>query len=146
MRFPVSYQSRPARLTSEEDVLAAAVTGDLVGLDVHKASITVPVAGAYGEPEDHGSIANDPQSSGGWCSASATAVTGWRWPTRRGPTGYPRHRQLSAMGIACTVVAPSLIPVRPGDRIKTDRRDAAKPARLLRSGDLVAVWVPRRGG
>jgi transposase len=63
-----------------------------------------------------------------------------------GPTGYALHRQLSAMGIDCIVVAPSLIPVRPGDRIKTDRRDAAKLARLLRSADLVAVWVPDEAG
>jgi transposase len=48
--------------------------------------------------------------------------------------------------IECVVVAPSLIPVRPGDRIKTDRRDAAKLARLLRSGDLAAVWVPDEAG
>ena len=59
-----------------------------------------------------------------------------------GPTGYVLHRQLSAMGIECVVVAPSLIPQRSGDRVKTDRRDAAKLARLLRSGDLTPVWVP----
>lgn len=63
-----------------------------------------------------------------------------------GPTGYALHRQVSAMGIECIVVAPSLIPVRPGDRIKTDKRDAAKLARLLRNGDLVAVWVPDEAG
>jgi transposase len=59
-----------------------------------------------------------------------------------GPTGYALHRQLTRLGIDCVVVAPSLIPVRPGDRVKTDRRDALKLARLLRSGDLTAVWVP----
>ena len=46
------------------------------------------------------------------------------------------------MGIDCLVVAPSLIPKRPGDKVKTDRRDALKLARLLRSGDLTSVWVP----
>jgi transposase len=61
-----------------------------------------------------------------------------------GPTGYALHRQLAKLGIECMVVAPSLIPVRPGDKVKTDRRDALKLARLLRSGDLTAVWVPDR--
>jgi transposase len=59
-----------------------------------------------------------------------------------GPTGYALHRQLTKLGIACSVVAPSLIPKRSGDKVKTDRRDALKLARLLRSGDLTPVWVP----
>jgi transposase len=59
-----------------------------------------------------------------------------------GPTGYALHRQLQALGVECMVVAPSLVPTRSGDRVKTDRRDALKLARLLRSGDLTAVWVP----
>jgi transposase len=56
--------------------------------------------------------------------------------------GYVLHRQLLGLGVKCTVVAPSLVPMRPGDRIKTDRRDSLKLARLLRSGDLTPVWVP----
>src|SRR5207245_5912799 len=56
--------------------------------------------------------------------------------------GYTLHRQVASLGIACLVAAPSLIPKRPGDKVKTDRRDALKLARLLRSGDLTAVWVP----
>src|SRR6185295_17418029 len=59
-----------------------------------------------------------------------------------GPTGYALHRQLTRLGIACMVVAPSLIPKQPGNKVKTDRRDALKLARLLRSGDLTPVWVP----
>jgi transposase len=59
-----------------------------------------------------------------------------------GPCGYGIQRQLTALGVRCDVVAPTLIPVRPGDRVKTDRRDAEKLARLLRSGDLTPVWVP----
>jgi len=59
-----------------------------------------------------------------------------------GPTGYALHRQLTSMRIECLVVAPSLIPKKPGDKVKTDRRDALKLARLLRSGDLTPVWVP----
>jgi transposase len=59
-----------------------------------------------------------------------------------GPTGYGLYRQVLALGHACTVVAPSLIPRRPGERVKTNRRDAQSLARLLRAGELTAVWVP----
>jgi transposase len=59
-----------------------------------------------------------------------------------GPCGYGLYRQLLALGHDCQVVAPSLIPKKAGERIKTDRRDALKLAQLLRSGDLTAVWVP----
>ena len=59
-----------------------------------------------------------------------------------GPTGYGLYRQILALGHACVVVAPSLIPRRPGDRVKTNRRDAQSLARLLRAGELTPVWVP----
>jgi transposase len=59
-----------------------------------------------------------------------------------GPTGYGLYRQLTAMGHDCIVVAPSLIPKRPGDRVKTNRRDAVQLAKLLRAGELTPVWVP----
>src|SRR6266851_3556757 len=59
-----------------------------------------------------------------------------------GPCGYGIQRRLSAQGHECVVVAPSLIPKRAGDRVKTDRRDAASLAKLHRAGELTAVWVP----
>ncbi|MGY0835832.1 IS110 family transposase, partial [Azospirillum argentinense] len=59
-----------------------------------------------------------------------------------GPCGYGLHRQLTDLGHDCIVVAPSLIPMKVGDRVKTDRRDAVMLAKLHRSGDLTAVWVP----
>lgn len=59
-----------------------------------------------------------------------------------GPCGYVLHRYLRSKGVTCLVVAPSLIPKKPGDRVKTDRRDAVELARLLRAGDLTAVYVP----
>ena len=59
-----------------------------------------------------------------------------------GPCGYVIYRQLTQMGIACVVVAPSLIPTKPGEHIKTDKRDAKKLAKSLRNGDLTQVWVP----
>ena len=59
-----------------------------------------------------------------------------------GPCGYGVHRTLRGLGQDCIVVAPSLIPSRPGDRVKTNRRDATTLARLHRAGELMAVWVP----
>jgi transposase len=59
-----------------------------------------------------------------------------------GPSGYDLYRQLTALGIACQVIAPALTPRKPGDRIKTDRRDAAKLVRLFRAGELTAIHVP----
>ncbi len=59
-----------------------------------------------------------------------------------GPTGYGLHRQITALSHACHVVAPSLIPRRPGDRVKTNRRDALNLARLLRAGELTSIWTP----
>jgi transposase len=117
-----------------------------VGLDVHKASISAAVAGPYGEPEDHGVIANDAASVRRLLQRLGDDGHRLAVAYEAGPTGYALHRQVRAMGIECIVVAPSLIPVRPGERVKTDRRDAAKLARLLRSGDLVAVWVPDEAG
>ena len=59
-----------------------------------------------------------------------------------GPTGYVLYWQLTALGVRCEVIAPTLVPVKHGDRVKTDRRDAEKLARCYRSGDLTPVWVP----
>jgi transposase len=59
-----------------------------------------------------------------------------------GPTGFGLHRLLTSMGVACDVVAPALVPRAPGDRVKTDRRDSARLARLHRAGELVAIRVP----
>ena len=59
-----------------------------------------------------------------------------------GPTGYGLHRLIKSLGHECIVVAPSLIPKKPGERVKTNRRDALSLAKLLRAGELTAVWVP----
>lgn len=114
-----------------------------VGLDVHKATIAVAVAEAQGgDPEDYGSTANDPSAVRRLMQRLGGSGIHLEVAYEAGPTGYALHRQLTTMDISCVVVAPSLIPVRPGDRIKTDQRDAARLARLLRSGDLTPVWVP----
>jgi transposase len=59
-----------------------------------------------------------------------------------GPTGYGLHRLLKSLGHDCLVMAPSLVPKKAGDRVKTNRRDAVSLVRLLRAGELTAVWVP----
>ncbi len=61
-----------------------------------------------------------------------------------GPTGYGLQRQITELGHECIVAAPSLIPKRPGDRVKTNRRDAVSLVKLLRAGELTAVWIPDR--
>jgi len=113
-----------------------------LGLDVHKATIAVAVAEEAGAPETYGTIANDPSAVrklilqlGGDGVRLVAAY-------EAGPTGYALHRHLVQLGVESSVIAPSLTPVRSGDRVKTDKRDALKLARLLRSGDLTAVWVP----
>jgi transposase len=114
-----------------------------VGLDVHKETIAVAVAhrDPPAELEELGTIPNRPEAI-----QRLMLKLRSRAPLtvcyEAGPCGYAIHRQLRALGIDCMVVAPSLIPVRPGDRVKTDRRDALKLARLFRSGELSAVWVP----
>ncbi len=62
-----------------------------------------------------------------------------------GPTGYVLYWQLAELGVECEVIAPTLVPMKAGDRVKTDRRDAEKLARSYRAGDLTAVWVPDAG-
>jgi transposase len=113
-----------------------------IGLDVHKASISVAIAEDGGPPSSYGAVANEPAAIRKLMARLSGPDVRLRVAYEAGPTGYAVHRQLTGMGIECTVVAPSLIPKRPGDKIKTDRRDALKLARLLRSGDLTAVWVP----
>jgi hypothetical protein len=62
----------------------------------------------------------------------------------QGPTGYVVYWQLTTLGVRCEVVAPTLVPVKAGDRVKTDRRDAENLARSYRAGDLTPVWVNAR--
>jgi transposase len=115
-----------------------------VGLDVHKETIAVALAGASGRGEvrAYGTIANTPTALKALASKLAKSGATLRFCYEAGPCGYGIQRQLSAAGHECVVVAPSLIPRRPGERIKTDRRDAANLARLHRAGELTLVWVP----
>ena len=115
-----------------------------VGLDVHKDSIVVAVAegGLRGEVREYGRIANTSAALDRLLRKLGGDGMKLRFCYEAGPCGYGIHRRLSARGHECVVVAPSLIPKRAGDRVKTDRRDAASLAKLHRAGELTAVWVP----
>src|SRR5260370_9673403 len=116
-----------------------------VGLDVHKDAMAVAYApdGRGAEVVSRGAIGTRQcdidkrmrklQAKG----ARLVAVY------EAGPCGYWLYRYLTRQGLACHVVAPSLIPRRPGDRVKTDRRDAITLPRLKRSGDLSSIYVPQ---
>jgi transposase len=118
-----------------------------VGLDVHKADVVVAVAegGVRGDVRDYGRIANTPTALDRLVRKLGREGVTLRFCYEAGPCGYGIQRQLLAAGHGCIVVAPSLIPKRPGDRVKTDRRDAASLAKLHRAGELTPVWVPDVG-
>jgi len=115
-----------------------------VGLDVHKEGIVVAVAAGdlRGEVREYGRIANTATALDRLLHKLGGAGVSLRFCYEAGPCGYGIQRRLTALGHECVVVAPSLIPRRAGDRIKTDRRDAASLAKLHRAGELTAVWVP----
>ena len=115
-----------------------------VGLDTHKAKIAVAVAepGRAGEVRFRGEIANRPEAVRGLIERLDAKHGRLRVCYEAGPCGYGLHRQITALGHDCTVVAPSLVPRKPGDRVKTNRRDAVTLARLHRAGELTAIWVP----
>jgi len=115
-----------------------------VGLDVHKDTIAIAVAEAdkRDEVREHGEISNTPAALKKLLGKLGGPGVELQICYEAGPCGYGIQRQVTSAGHNCAVVAPSLIPRRPGDRIKTDRRDAAMLARLHRAGELTAVWVP----
>jgi transposase len=114
-----------------------------VGLDVHKATIAISVAPSNGgEVRYVGEIVNTAQALEKLVMQLRKEDADLKFCYEAGPCGYGIHRQLSEMGWDCQVVAPSLIPKKAGDRVKTDRRDSLMLARLHRAGELTAVWVP----
>ena len=115
-----------------------------VGLDVHKDSISVAHVGddRRAEVTYVGRIGTRPADVDRLTRRLEDKAARLVVAYEAGPCGYGLYRQLTRRGITCLVVAPSLIPRKPGDRVKTDRRDAVTLARLLRSGDLESVYVP----
>jgi len=112
-----------------------------VGLDVHAETIAVAVAEGRNQVRSLGTIANRPEAVRRLLGKLGK-LTELRVCYEAGPTGYALYWQLTQLGVQCEVIAPSLVPMKSGDRIKTDRRDAERLARSYQAGDLTAVWVP----
>ncbi len=114
-----------------------------VGLDVHKETIAVSVADSTGgEARYVGALPTTPEAIKKLVKQLKKDGAKLSFCYEAGPCGYVIYRQLLELGQECHVVAPSLIPRKPGDRVKTDRRDSLALARLHRAGELTFVWVP----
>jgi transposase len=115
-----------------------------VALDTSKLrnAVAIAEAGRDGEIRYLGEIDNAPAATAKLARRLAKKHATLTFAYEAGPTGYGLYRQIKNLGHDCIVVAPSLIPHKPGDRVKTNRRDALSLARQLRAGDLTAVWVP----
>jgi transposase len=113
-----------------------------VGCDVHKDSITIAYALDAGEVELPGKTGTTQADIDRLCKRLQSKAPRIRFVYEAGPCGYGLYRQLVNKGFDCMVCAPSLIPKKPGERVKTDRRDAIRLVRSLRAGDLSAVYVP----
>jgi transposase len=117
-----------------------------VAFDTSKLRNAVAIAdgGRGGEVRFLGEIENTEAATGKLVKKLAAKYRRVTFCYEAGPTGYGLYRQITSLGQECSVVAPSLIPKKPGDRVKTNRRDAVGLAKLLRAGELTAVWVPDR--
>jgi hypothetical protein len=116
-----------------------------VGLDGHKDSITAAYALGMGEVEQRGKIRTSKADIDRLCKRLQSKARHIRIVYEAGPCGYGLYRDFIQKGFDCMVCPPSLIPKKPGERVKTDRRDAVKLVRSLRAGDLSAVYVPSVG-
>src|SRR4249920_1670570 len=115
-----------------------------VGLDLHKAAVCIAVAegGRGGDVRQLGVFENRPEILNKVVSRLSKPGRRLSFCYEAGPCGYGLHRLLTGSGHDCVVVAPSLIPVKAGDRVKTDRRDAVMLAKLHRAGELTPIWIP----
>src|SRR3954466_10196853 len=115
-----------------------------VGIDTSKLRNAVAIAegGRNGEVRYLGEVENTEVGTSKLVRKLAAQHGRLTFCYEAGPTGYGLHRLIETLGHACVVVAPSLIPRKPGDRVKTNRRDALSLARLLRAGELTPIRVP----
>ena len=115
-----------------------------VAFDTSKETIAVAIGegGQRGEVRFFGTIANRVEAVRKLVDKLARRHPQLAFCYEAGPTGYGLYRQIRALGHECHVVAPSMVPVRPGGHIKTDRRDATTLAALFRAGELTPIWVP----
>jgi transposase len=114
-----------------------------IGLDVHKDTIAVSISQRDGsKPRFYGDISNTQKAVEKLVKKLSPGGEVLAFCYEAGPCGYGLYRQLTATGHDCIVVAPSLIPTKPGDRVKTDRRDSESLSRLHRANELTPVWVP----
>jgi transposase len=113
-----------------------------VGLDVHQETIAIAVADIAGEVRYVGEIENTPEALAKLVAQLKRGSGRLSFCYEAGPSGYTICRQLRELKQDCQVVAPSLIPKKPGERVKTDRRDSLSLARLHRAGELSPVWIP----
>jgi transposase len=112
-----------------------------LGLDVHAETISAAIAEGDSKVRSLGEFANRPEALRKLLSKLGN-LDDVKVCYEAGPTGYALYWELTRQGVECEVIAPSLIPKKAGERIKTDRRDAEKLAELLRGGMLTSVWVP----
>ena len=114
-----------------------------VGLDTHKLSISVAIIRPEESRVHEHTMTTDPKAIRRWAKKVLAEAPGRVvCAYEAGPLGYTLQRQLKSLGLECQVIAPALVPVKPGQRIKTDRRDARKLADLLRAGLLTEVHPP----
>ena len=105
-------------------------------------AVAVADAGRNGEIRYLGEIGNTEAATRKLVAQLASKYNQLTFCYEAGPTGDGLYRLIKSLGHDCIVVAPSLISSKPGDRVKTNRRDAVNLAKLLRAGELTAVWVP----